>query len=333
METVKNYTFSAQMTSSDMNLVTILLNECKSTQQKYLIIKDIDMYEIPRELQTFDWVLDVRIINCKILRIDNLPINIEVLRMAKNKIKVIENLPSKLMAVDLSRNEIEKIENIPATVETLLIGDNNLQSLKIPDNILTLDISNNKLTSVPLLSNKIESINLSHNNITHLGRLPNSLTEIYAGFNKISSVNVLPKNLKILEMPDNDIFFIHPILPESLTNVNLENNKIVRLRLPKVMEKCLLSNNRLISLEYPDKFDFVDITKNKINSREIPAYLRNHPDFHYDTLDVRQNYFDKIRTHMSNSHWQQRSNHQTIIKTKYSKDNKNYIILKKKIEI
>ena len=146
-----------------------------------------------------------------------------------------------------------------------LINCNLLELPKLP-NILTLDISNNKLTQ--------------------LINIPETLIELNATKNNIATVNLISYiNLSVLNLSSNTLHSM--VLPPNITELNISNTKFVITngctintlsRLKKLdIEQCLIAQNGLDNL--PDELTNISAsylkTINSIIINKLPGKLEH----------------------------------------------------------
>jgi hypothetical protein len=66
------------------------------------------------------------------------------------------------------------------------------------DNIIYINCSSNKLTSLPELPNSLQELYCSHNKLSSLPKLPNSLKTLCCQFNQLTELPKLPNDLQNL---------------------------------------------------------------------------------------------------------------------------------------
>ena len=101
----------------------------------------------------------------------------------------------------------------------------NLNSLS--EDILTLNVSNRSIKSLPNLTKfkNLQKLICSNNQLTSLPTLPQKL-EIFNCFdNQLTSLPTLPQNLKILYCSNNQLISL-PTLPQNLKVFDCNNNPI-----------------------------------------------------------------------------------------------------------
>jgi Leucine-rich repeat (LRR) protein len=148
------------------------------------------------------------------------------------------------------------LNSLSEDILTLNISNKGIKSL--PDltrfkNLKTLKCSNNQLTSLPTLPQKLETLSCSNNQLTSLPTLPQNLEYLYCSNNQLTSLPTLPQNLKELCCYNNQLTSL-PTLPQNLEYFDCDNNQLTSLRtLPQNLEYLYCSNNpiyEIVNLEY-----------------------------------------------------------------------------------
>ncbi|GLD92437.1 hypothetical protein PINS_up000970 [Pythium insidiosum] len=185
------------------------------------------------------------------------------------------------ITLDLRDRGISRIFSIPPTITKLDVSGNlavsgdlsqyhslrtiiakdcalqSLQGLKLPLNLLNLDVGGNGIPVLPIesLPAQLRSLNASRNALTSidaLSALP-SLTMIDATKNRISSIKYLPRSLEALHVSENSITELREItLPQPLQSIELRLNglKIVqRVRFPDALRLIDLRGNCIDDFE------------------------------------------------------------------------------------
>ena len=160
----------------------------------------------------------------------------------KYKNNVLSNLKyyTKLKSFDCSRCDLVELpENLPNSLMSLICSNNRLTRLPNLDNLTQLEslwCNNNILSELPSLSNltKLELLNCSANNLIKLPeRLPNSIQFLYCWINKLEELpEILPNYLFHLQCYHNKLKIL-PDLPDSLIYLNSnDNHKDFKLNYP-----------------------------------------------------------------------------------------------------
>jgi hypothetical protein len=189
----------------------------------------------------------------------------------------------------------------------------NVQGLEAAQNLVSLDLQDNRITSVNILTNltRLVFLDLSENrfpqltlpggmtNLTTLrvefGGLTNitlpagltELTNLRLGFNQLPSL-ALPAdmtNLSFLSVFQNQLTNLAlPPMLTSLTNLNLDGNRLSNLNLPAGMTKLdtlIAGANQLTSFTVPadmTNLTFLRLNDNQLTNLTLPAGL-NHLSF------------------------------------------------------
>ncbi|KAK6456723.1 uncharacterized protein RJT20DRAFT_126768 [Scheffersomyces xylosifermentans] len=228
----------------------------------------------------------------------------------------LRNLFPSLKVLDLTANEITSLQNfvIPASLERLNLGANNLTSLKGPNyceatHLYALDASINGIDSLDYnlrlppalkslkitynsipeihqaqISNSLEIIGLSKNALTSLEdiSLPESLKELHLNGNSIKTFPdgffLSTPNLTILDVSENQIDDLDDLgqLPQSLSELMLDNNEIDYSDLNNILTSCLtklsMRSTGLITfsdVQLPKHLKELDLSKNEIGEIEL----------------------------------------------------------------
>jgi hypothetical protein len=96
------------------------------------------------------------------------------------------------------------------------------------NDIIYIDYSCDKLSSLPKLPNSLQRLHCEYNNLSILPELPNSLTELYCHYNNLSSLPELPNSLIQLYC-DHNMLSSLPELPHSLTHTSCNCNNLSSL--------------------------------------------------------------------------------------------------------
>ena len=136
-------------------------------------------------------------------------------------------------------------------IVSLNISNKNVTSL--PDltrfkNLKILHCSNNKLTLLPTLPQNLEELNCYDNELTLLPTLPQKLKILRCFNNKLTLLPSLPQKLQRLYCDNNELTWL-PTLPQNLIAVDCSDNKLTCLpTLPQNLEALYCYNNKLTLL-------------------------------------------------------------------------------------
>ncbi|WP_213990252.1 hypothetical protein [Sodalis sp. dw_96] len=168
-------------------------------------------------------------------------------------------LPDDVLHLDLSFNGIKVLNTpLPRGLEWLHIGKNSLDALpdSLPETLVALDASHNVLPSVPeLKSSVLTHLDLSWNKLTSLPRLPQSLIYLDVSANHLHRLPIpLPEGLSCLIANNNKLVLLPDLLPRNLENLDVRHNGLMRL-----------------SSEMPSGIKHIDVSYNKL--RFLPGVL------------------------------------------------------------
>lgn len=198
----------------------------------------------------------------------------------------------------------------------LFMGYNNIKSIDIKffSNLVTVELSNNKLTSVPDLPKTIEELTITNNLIKtedlykykHLKRLDisnNKLTSIsvmksletlICADNNITEIKLYPK-LKKLSCERNNIYTID--LSPNLEIIECNENKVTSIIGFLNLKEIYCSNNNITNISGLPLIDTLNCTKNKINSICYFPTLKELVCDYNSSMEISQKY-NIIDTHI-----------------------------------
>jgi formylglycine-generating enzyme required for sulfatase activity len=180
-------------------------------------------------------------------------------------------------------------------LESLDLQDNRITSLNFPTNLtrlVFLDLSENRFPQLTLpdgLSN-LTTLRVELGGLTNV-TLPTGLTNLTSlrlGFNQLPSLT-LPAdmtNLSLLSVYQNQLtnLTLPPTLT-SLTNLNLDGNRLSSLNLPASLPNLtalIVSGNQLTSFTAPadmTKLEFLRLSDNQLTKLSVPPGLTNLASF------------------------------------------------------
>ena len=100
----------------------------------------------------------------------------------------------------------------------------------LSEDILTLDVSNRSIKSLPDLTRykNLKTLYCYNNQLTSLPTLPQNLEVLYCFDNQLTSLPTLPQNLEELYCSDNQLTSL-PTLPQTLEVLDCSYNKLTSL--------------------------------------------------------------------------------------------------------
>lgn len=118
----------------------------------------------------------------------------------------------------------------------------------LPDGIVELRCSNNRLTSLPQLPSGLQTLYCSNNQLTSLPPLPSSLKTFICQFNQLTILPPLSTSLDVMVCDLNQLTML-PELPVSLTHLSCDGNQLTSLpSLSDGLEKLYCYDNPLLYL-------------------------------------------------------------------------------------
>ncbi len=151
-----------------------------------------------------------------------LPPSILELWISENPLNSLPLLPPNLTLFSCGHLNLDTLPNLPNTLKTLYCNNNNLTSIaKMPDSLEMLYCKNNKLINLPSLNTSLQYLYCDTNQLTVLPPLPSSLLSLSCFTNKLTSIPSLPGNLYGLNCNNNPFLNCLPLLPQSLTTLQI----------------------------------------------------------------------------------------------------------------
>ncbi len=171
------------------------------------------------------------------------------------------------------------------------VDNNNIVEInKLPNKLITLDCSRNKITKLPsILPSTLEKITCKNNyiNMINLSNL-NMLSELKVDNNSIEDLKFIPKSVKTLYISNNKLKTL-PQLPFQLKHLHCSNNELDVLNIPKSLRDLQCSSNKLVNLFIPresnlqilqcKKNNFNDISINLIECKQLRELNISHNKF------------------------------------------------------
>jgi Leucine-rich repeat (LRR) protein len=187
-----------------------------------------------------------------------------------------------LVTLDLSGNRLISlnIEDIPKSIQDLDISSNVIESLSpvlidLP-HLVSLNVSNNKLDSIPMLNSPfLRTISCESNQLKVLDFLSSA------------------QNLKSIQASRNQIFKLDS-LPNSLQTLDMSHNKLsdIEIKLPESLVLLILSQNRLRSVNFEGCHNLKEVLLNDNDFSVPPTGLDSLQAV--KTLDLRNNHLDDL---------------------------------------
>lgn len=112
-------------------------------------------------------------------------------------------------------------------ITSLGFFNNRLKSLPVlPNTIQTLICYNNQLETIPSLPENLERLFCANNRLQSLPKLPKSLTTLSCNNNRLQTLPELPHHLFLMSCDKNPLIFVHPcrilehfFLPDHIKNL------------------------------------------------------------------------------------------------------------------
>ena len=227
------------------------------------------------DLSSYKWVTDLDISNNGLTSIE------------KNK------LPPNLTCLNLSGNKISILDDtkLPTTLTCLLVFDNNITNFNCNDfpNLDNLDISQNKLKNI-IFSDKIINLNISECELDTIEKFPSFLKYFDGSKNDYVQLPSFPDTIRTINLSYNSRLKLFPILPDTLTKLNISNCGIKSIgRLPSKLVSLRAMNcsiSYIVGTTFPENLKKLDLSNNFLFN--IPKLNSNieHADLSYNNLEI-----------------------------------------------
>lgn len=150
-----------------------------------------------------------------------IPMFAEELICSHNRITTIKNLPIFLDFLDCSHNQLKSIR-LPTNLSLLIADHNDLETLKLPANLNILKCRRNKLQAL-LCPPKLRILSCS-NNLIRAIKFSETLTKIDISHNKLTSLPDLPTTSLKQFLCNNNLLTYLPEIPTTLTRLVTHSN-------------------------------------------------------------------------------------------------------------
>lgn len=215
---------------------------------------------LPDAIKDFSSIKTLKIINCDIYDLSNIPCNLESLIIRNNNLKELndKDLPKTLVHIDATKNQINDINLQNSNVQNLIVSHNSLSGkLFFPEIMDSLDVNNSEIKDSELFTNLcLNQLNISSTKITDINGLPDSIKILKMNRLEIKVIIKLPPELGELYAQNSSIEHIAiDEFPQSLKVIDLYNNKLTIIpKLPSIVSSVDLMSNQLINIpNFPDK--------------------------------------------------------------------------------
>jgi len=162
----------------------------------------------------------------------NIKYSLETKKISYNSFQEIEQLEryNDIVFINCSHNKLTSLPDLPNSLQKLWCQNNQLTLLPdLPDSLQELNCRNNKLTLLPDLPDSLQELNCYYNKLTSLPDLPNSLQILKCGYNKLISLPNLPDSLQKLWCQNNQLTLLPEHLPNSFQKLYCSDNQLTSL--------------------------------------------------------------------------------------------------------
>ena len=162
-----------------------------------------------------------------------------------NQIEGLEYFTN-LISLDCSNNNLTSIPVLPTSLRNLYAGLNQIDTItNLPDSLETLNCNSNLIVSVPTLPSTLTTLKLNSNLVLGTLVLPSGIVNAEFEHNQIDSLGTLPSSLVNLKLGDNNLSVL-PLLPANLSYLSCFSNNLVTLPLMPSSLVYLNANTNLI---------------------------------------------------------------------------------------
>ena len=218
--------------------------------------------------QTFSQILEKKKTNINELDI------LEPLEGNVNLAVLAEKGFIKIEILRFSPGNITSLTNLPQGLKMLVVADNLLEEIDLPDAIEHLDLAHNLFKGeIDFIRNGLlKSIRVSYNQISSLENLSENLEEIYCDHNQLRSLSLkkTPK-LRVLHCDYNPKIVLHD-LPDTLEETQLPEQMVQTEKKTMVSKEYLDSIRRYFTIKNKYENDLMAMKrKSKKTLKTLPA--------------------------------------------------------------
>jgi hypothetical protein len=250
------------------------------TKIQTITINNARLSEIP-DLHHLTRLKQLSLISCEIKKVGTFGPKIQKINLSNNYLRQMPLFDLDVKYINLSNNRIKSIDNV------------NYDDYK---NLITFDISNNKLKNININSTSIKNLNVSNNLIDNIQMLPSNIKDLNLARNNLSRELTIPNTVNYLNINYNNITKLNS---NSITIHKLyaKNNRLEKLRIIsyyEVLDTCELSKNMLKEL-YIDSARIENLNIN--NNTDLVVYLKNMLNIRIDNMNYSNKY--PIKNHIT----------------------------------
>ncbi|MFK3968877.1 NEL-type E3 ubiquitin ligase domain-containing protein [Ensifer adhaerens] len=141
----------------------------------------------------------------------------------------IEGLPEGLLSLNVSDNRLSSLAGTPAGLRTLYASGNQLTSLEgAPARLRMLEVSSNQLTSLVGAPTELQILEASENELTSFEGAPAGLRSLSANANQLASLEGAPTGLGVLTARGNQLTSLEDA-PAGLQTLDVGDNRLTSL--------------------------------------------------------------------------------------------------------
>ncbi len=188
------------------------------------------------------------------------------------------NFPSAMSGNQLDTTNISVTSSTSIDVNGL--GISNLYGIQFFDMLISLDCSNNFLTSIPPLSQNLEQLICSNNQLSSLPPFYQGFKTLYCAQNNIGFLPLLPASVETIHCQENNMVSMASPLPDSLSVFLCDSNQLSALpALPVKLSYLICANNNITSLpQLPNGLYHLNCLNNQLSClpqlpNSLPALL------------------------------------------------------------
>lgn len=207
-----------------------------------------------------------------------LPESLLQLYMGFNRLEKFDGSKYKnIKVLELTGNILTEVI-LPKNVVTCMLANNKLTHITTettPD-LMSINLATNEFEELELVGENLITVNVSYNKLTKMPKLPNTVGRLLMSVNKIEKIEKeLPTNLKYFVASKCGITEISIKFPPEMDTLNLSENKLTMIKLPDKVEELDLSHNEIESGH--EVILPADISILKLNNNKL-AYMPNLPE-------------------------------------------------------